>query len=49
MAPAMQPKTSVAGSSGGTSLATGHPFLVITTGVRYFFTSSITRKHRALN
>jgi hypothetical protein len=22
---------------------------VITTGVRYFFTSSITRRHRALN
>src|SRR5688572_30828888 len=47
--PAIQPKTSVAGPSGGTSLATARPFFVITTGVRYFFTSSMTRRHRALN
>jgi hypothetical protein len=47
--PAMQPNTSAAGASGGTSLATGRPFLVITTGVRYFLTSSITRRQRALN
>ena len=44
----MHPNTSPAGVSGGTSLATGRPFLVITTGTRYFFTSSITRKQRAL-
>src|SRR5881409_3229106 len=47
--PAMQPNTSFLGSSGGTSLAPGFPFLVMTTGVRYFLTSSITRRHRALN
>src|SRR2546430_3061914 len=47
--PAMQPNTSFLGSSGGTSFATGFPFLVMTTGVRYFLTSSITRRHRALN
>src|SRR5204863_6160284 len=47
--PAMQPNTSRLGSSGGTSLATGLPFLVMTTGVRNFLTSSITRRHRALN
>src|SRR5439155_911168 len=46
---AMQPNTSFLGSSGGTSFATGFPFFVMTTGVRYFLTSSITRKHRALN
>src|SRR3989454_874800 len=46
---AMQPNTSFLGSSGGTSFATGFPFLVMTTGVRYFLTSSITRRHRALN
>jgi hypothetical protein len=40
--PVMQPKMSVAGASGGMSLATGRPILVITTGVRYFRTSSIT-------
>jgi hypothetical protein len=45
----MQPKTSVAGASGGTSFATGLPFFVITTAVRYFLTSSITRRQRALN
>jgi hypothetical protein len=44
--PAMQPNTSRLGSSGGTSLATGLPFLVMTTGVRNFLTSSITRRHR---
>jgi hypothetical protein len=47
--PAIHPKTSVAGASGGTSFATARPFFVMTTGVRYFFTSSITRRHRALN
>src|ERR671918_233066 len=47
--PAMQPKTSLTGASGGTSFATVRPFLVITTGIRYFRTSSITRRHRALN
>src|SRR2546430_3360221 len=46
---AMQPNTPFLGASGGTSLATGLPFLVMTTGVRYFLTSSITRRHRALN
>src|SRR5262249_45183755 len=47
--PAMHPKTSFVGSSTGTSLATGLPFFVMTTGVRYFLTSSITRRQRALN
>src|SRR5437667_241233 len=46
---AMHPKMSSAGSSTGTIFATGRPFLVITTGVRYFLTSSITRRQRALN
>jgi hypothetical protein len=46
---AMHPKMVGFGSSGGTSLATGRPFLVIVTGVRYFLTSSITRRHLALN
>ena len=38
-----------AGGSTGTSLATCRPFFVMTTDVRYFRTSSITRRHRALN
>src|SRR5712664_4245625 len=45
----MQPKMLFGGSSAGTSFATGLPFFVMTTGVRYFLTSSITRKHFALN
>src|SRR6185437_1662860 len=49
MTPLRQPKMSLGGVSGGTSLATGLPFLVIVTGSRVFCTSSITFKHRALN
>src|SRR5712691_1726552 len=47
--PAMQPKTSVSGVSGGTVLATGRPFLVITTGVRNLLTPSNTCRQCALN
>src|SRR5207249_10849651 len=46
---AMHPKMSAAGSATGTIFATGRPFLVITTGVRYFLPSSNTRRQRALN
>jgi hypothetical protein len=47
--PAMQPNTSRAGWSVGTSFATGTPFLVMRTGSRRRLTSSITRRQRALN
>src|SRR5580704_2278347 len=47
--PESLPRKSSEGSSAGTSLATGRPFLVITTGSRVDWTSSMTLRHRALN
>src|SRR5258708_7789095 len=47
--PARHPKILEGLSSGGTSLASGFPRLVISTGVRLVRTSSMTCKHRALN
>src|SRR5579872_5082150 len=47
--PFRHPRMFRGGVSGGTSLATGLPFLVMTTGSRVFCTSSITFKQRALN
>lgn len=47
--PAMQPNTFGEASSAGTSLATGTPFLVITTGSRRARTSSRTRRQCYLN
>src|SRR5437879_8558840 len=47
--PARRPRMSGGLSSGGTSLASGFPRLVISTGMRLVRTSSMTCRHRALN